>query len=29
MDERALHRVWRTFNANATPFRDEGDRHDG
>jgi sulfhydrogenase subunit delta len=28
MDQRALHRVFRTFNANAVPFRDESDRHD-
>lgn len=27
MDERALHRVYRTFNADAPPFRDESDRH--
>jgi coenzyme F420-reducing hydrogenase gamma subunit len=27
MDERALHRVYRTFNANAEPFREEGGRH--
>jgi sulfhydrogenase subunit delta len=27
MDERTLQRVYRTFNANAGPFRKEGDRH--
>ena len=27
MDERALQRVYHTFNANAEPFRDEGERH--
>ena len=29
MDRDALKRVWRTFNANAAPFRDEGNRHGG
>jgi coenzyme F420-reducing hydrogenase gamma subunit len=28
MDEGALRRVYRTFNANAAPFRDESQRHD-
>jgi coenzyme F420-reducing hydrogenase gamma subunit len=28
MDKRALYRVYRTFNANAVPFRDESERHD-
>jgi coenzyme F420-reducing hydrogenase gamma subunit len=27
MDGRTLQRVYRTFNANAGPFREEGDRH--
>jgi hypothetical protein len=27
MDERTLQRVYRTFNANAGPFRKESDRH--
>jgi sulfhydrogenase subunit delta len=27
MDERALNRVYRTFNANAEPFRKESERH--
>ncbi len=27
MDERALHRIYRTFNANAEAFRCESDRH--
>ncbi len=27
MDERDLQRVWRTFNAGAEAFREEGDRH--
>jgi coenzyme F420-reducing hydrogenase gamma subunit len=27
MDERTLHRVYRTFNANAEPFRKESERH--
>ncbi|MCF8706965.1 hypothetical protein [Rhizorhapis sp. SPR117] len=27
MDERALQRVYRTFNANAEPFRKESERH--
>jgi coenzyme F420-reducing hydrogenase gamma subunit len=27
MEERTLQRVYRTFNANATPFRKESDRH--
>lgn len=27
MDERSLQRVYRTFNANAGPFRDESGRH--
>jgi coenzyme F420-reducing hydrogenase gamma subunit len=29
MDQRAIKRVWRTFNANAAPFREESERHDG
>jgi coenzyme F420-reducing hydrogenase gamma subunit len=29
MDERGLMQVYRTFNANAGPFREESDRHDG
>jgi hypothetical protein len=29
MDERGLMRVYRTFNANAGPFREESERHDG
>ena len=29
MDERELKHVYRTFNANAGPFREESDRHDG
>jgi hypothetical protein len=29
MDERALKHVYRTFNANAGPFREESERHDG
>ena len=29
MDDRALMRVYRTFNANAGPFREESERHDG
>ncbi len=29
MDERALMHVYRTFNANAGPFREESERHDG
>jgi sulfhydrogenase subunit delta len=28
MDEKALERVYRTFNANAEPFREESERHD-
>ena len=28
MDERTLQRVYRTFNANAEPFRQESERHD-
>ena len=28
MDERTLQRVYRTFNANAEPFRKESERHD-
>jgi sulfhydrogenase subunit delta len=28
MDQLSLRRVWRTFNANAAPFRDESGRHD-
>lgn len=28
MDERALRRVYRTFNANAEPFREESERHE-
>lgn len=28
MDEKALERVYRTFNANAAPFRKESERHD-
>ena len=28
MDERTLKRVYRTFNANADPFRKESERHD-
>ena len=28
MDERALQRVYRTFNAGAEPFRKESERHD-
>lgn len=28
MDERALHRVYRSFNANAPAFREESERHD-
>jgi sulfhydrogenase subunit delta len=28
MDEKALERVYRTFNANADPFREESERHD-
>jgi coenzyme F420-reducing hydrogenase gamma subunit len=27
MDERDIHRLYRTFNANETAFREEGDRH--
>jgi hypothetical protein len=27
MDESALRRVYRTFNANAAPFHDESERH--
>lgn len=27
MDERALHRIYRTFNANADAFRSESERH--
>jgi len=27
MSELDLHRVYRTFNANAPPFRDEAERH--
>lgn len=27
MDKRTLYRVYRTFNANAVPFRDESERH--
>lgn len=27
MDERTLHRVYRSFNANAEPFRDESKKH--
>jgi hypothetical protein len=27
MDERALRRVYRTFNANAPDFREESERH--
>ena len=27
MDERALQRIYRTFNANATAFREESERH--
>jgi hypothetical protein len=27
MDERNLQRVYRTFNANADPFREESERH--
>jgi hypothetical protein len=27
MDERALERVYRTFNANAEAFRKESERH--
>lgn len=27
MDPRGLHRVWRSFNANAEPFREESERH--
>src|ERR1017187_8369117 len=29
MDERTLARVYRTFNANADPFREESERHGG
>ena len=29
MNERTLLRVYRTFNANAGPFREESDRHGG
>ena len=29
MDERALRRVYRTFNTNATEFREESERHGG
>lgn len=29
MDQRALQRVYRTFNAQAGPFREESERHDG
>ena len=29
MDDGALMRVYRTFNANAAPFREESERHDG
>ena len=29
MDDQALKRVYRTFNANAGPFREESERHDG
>ena len=29
MDEPALRRVYRTFNANAAPFREESGRHGG
>jgi hypothetical protein len=28
MDEDALKRVYRTFNANADAFREESERHD-
>lgn len=28
MDEKALERIYRTFNANAEPFRTESERHD-
>ena len=28
MDEDALQRVYRTFNANADAFREESERHD-
>jgi sulfhydrogenase subunit delta len=28
MDDKALERVYRTFNANAEPFREESERHD-
>ncbi|WOJ90898.1 oxidoreductase [Methylocapsa polymorpha] len=29
MDDQALKRVYRTFNPNAGPFREESERHDG
>ena len=28
MEEKALERIYRTFNANAEPFRKESERHD-